>query len=238
MNLSWRVERFASLPSTSDVILELIRTGRARAGDVVVADAQTAGRGRQGRAWISEPGGLWLTAALPLAQAPLGQSALVAAVAACEAAREWAPEVGVKWPNDLVARGGKLGGILVERPGERPLVAVGIGVNVVHAPRTDAGLESTALALAAISSRSVTPENLLPSLLDALSFRWRRWLEGDWTVIRDAWRGMDAALGRPVRLEPSGVEGIASGIDDNGALRVRQASGAMLAARVGEVVFL
>lgn len=238
MNLSWRVERFATLPSTSDELLSRIRSGEARAGDVILAVVQTAGRGRQGRPWVSEPGGLWFTAALPVGDLPPGQAALVSAVAACEAAREWAPEVGVKWPNDLVARGAKLGGILVERPGESDLVAVGIGINVIHAPEGEAGLSMNVVPLSALASRSVTPENLLPALLDVLAWRWRRWLEGDWPSIRTAWSSMDAARGRRVRLEPAGMEGIADGIDDDGALCVRRADGRLETARVGEVFFL
>jgi BirA family biotin operon repressor/biotin-[acetyl-CoA-carboxylase] ligase len=146
--------------------------------------------------------------------------------------------VGVKWPNDLVARGGKVGGILVERPGESALVAVGVGINVVRAPTDDPSLCQTAIALAAVSSRSVTPQNLLPALLDVFAWRWRRWLEGDWSGIRDAWHAMDAARGRRVRLEPGGIEGIADGIDDDGALRIRQPNASVVTARVGEVVFL
>jgi BirA family biotin operon repressor/biotin-[acetyl-CoA-carboxylase] ligase len=238
MNLSWRVQRFQSLPSTSDLLLERVRSGEAAAGDVVVADEQTAGRGRQGRVWRSEAGGLWLSAVLPVGDRPLGQTALVAAVAACEATREWAPEVGLKWPNDLVARGGKVGGILVERPGESEIAVVGIGINVIQAPPSDSSIPDGGVALAALAPRSVTPQNLLPALLDVLAFRWRRWLEGDWPAIRDAWSAMDAARGRRVRLEPSGLVGIADGIDDQGALRVRAPDGRSATAVVGEVVFL
>lgn len=232
----WRIERHASLASTSDLLLERLRTGEARAGDVIVAEVQTAGRGRQGRIWVSEPGGLWLTTALPVGTAPMGQMALVTAVAACEAVRRQAPAVGVKWPNDLVASGRKVGGILVECPAGAALAAVGIGINVARAP-SDAASAPLAGALADFAAAPVTPEDLLPLLLDALRARWQAWLSGAWPQIRDAWQAMDAARGHKVLLKPQQIEGVADGIDDEGRLRVRRTDGAVLAASVGEVVF-
>jgi BirA family biotin operon repressor/biotin-[acetyl-CoA-carboxylase] ligase len=235
---AWRIRRYASLPSTSDVILARIRDGEAQLGEVVVATVQTAGRGRQGRTWISEPGGLWLTAALPAGNAPMGEPALVAAVAACEAARAWVAEAGVKWPNDLLVRDRKVGGILVERFSQAELAAVGIGINVASCPAVDDGTSVRACALGEFALRSVTAEELLPVLLESLRRRWDEWQGGGWPSLRDAWRGMDAAVGRSVRVEPLGIEGRAEGIDDDGALRVRRADGSVYAASVGEVVFV
>jgi BirA family transcriptional regulator, biotin operon repressor / biotin---[acetyl-CoA-carboxylase] ligase len=233
----WRITHYSSLPSTSDVVLARIRGGDAAPGDVVVAALQTAGRGRQGRSWVSEPGGLWLTAALPVGSAPFGQPALVAAVAACEAVQTWVPEAGVKWPNDLLVRDRKVGGILVERLARAELAAVGIGINVACRP-TDGELANSAGALIEFAASPLSPEDLLPVLLDALGRRWEEWLGGGWPALRDAWRGMDAARGRSVRVEPPGVEGLADGIDDRGALRVRLPDGSVSVASVGEVSFL
>jgi BirA family biotin operon repressor/biotin-[acetyl-CoA-carboxylase] ligase len=235
---AWRITHHASLPSTSDVVLTRIRDGEAQPGEVVVAAVQTAGRGRQGRTWISEPGGLWLTAALPVGRAPMGEPALVAAVAACEAARAWVPEAGVKWPNDLLVRDRKVGGILVERFSQAELAAVGIGINVTSSPAFDLDVPGRAGALGEFAAQPVTVEELLPVLLETLRRRWDEWLTGGWPALRDTWRGMDAAMGRAVRLEPAGIEGRAEGIDDDGALRIRGADGSMYAASAGEVVFL
>lgn len=260
----WRITRFPSLPSTSDLVLARIRDEDAAPGEVVVAAVQTAGRGRQGRTWVSEPGGLWLTAALPVEppaaavpgedgpfppgtehRAPGtasgastgGQPALVAAVAACEAVRTWVPEAGVKWPNDLLVRDRKVGGILVERLARAELAAVGIGINVACRP-TGGELASSAGALIEFTAAPLSPEDLLPVLLDALGRRWEEWLGGGWPALRDVWRGMDAAHGRSVRVEPPGIAGLADGIDDDGALRVRLPDGSVSVASVGEVIFL
>jgi BirA family transcriptional regulator, biotin operon repressor / biotin---[acetyl-CoA-carboxylase] ligase len=234
----WRVTRHASLPSTSDVILARIRAGEAQPGEVVAAAVQTAGRGRQGRRWVSEPGGLWLTAALPVGGLPLGQPALVAAVAACEAVRVWVPEAGLKWPNDLNVRDRKVGGILVERLSPAELAAVGIGINVTGCPALDGEPSAQPAALAEFAETPVTPDDLLPVLLEALRRRWEEWHRGGWPTLREAWRRMDAARGRAVRVVPPGIDGRAEGIDDDGALRVRRPDGSVLVATVGEVLFL
>jgi len=233
----WRITHYRYLASTSDVVLGRIRDGDALPGEVVVAAVQTAGRGRQGRNWISEAGGLWLTAALPTGSAPFGQPALVAAVAACEAVQTWVPEAGVKWPNDLLVRGRKVGGILVERLARAELAAVGIGINVACRP-TDGELMSSAGALIEFAEAPLSPEDLLPVLLDALRRRWDEWLGGGWPSLREVWRGMDVARGRPVRMEPPGLAGLADGIDEHGALRVRLADGSVSVASVGEVIFV
>jgi BirA family biotin operon repressor/biotin-[acetyl-CoA-carboxylase] ligase len=234
----WRIARYASLPSTSDVILARIRSGDAQPGEVVVAAVQTAGRGRQGRRWVSETGGLWITAALPVGDALPGQPSLVAAVATCDALRAWVPDAGLKWPNDVLVRDRKVGGILVERLSPAELVAVGIGINVVSCPALDGVLPARPGALVEFAERPVTPDDLLAVLLESLRRRWDAWHGGGWPSIREAWRAMDAGRGRAVRIVPPGIEGCAGGIDDDGALRVRRPDGSVVAATVGDVQFL
>lgn len=130
-----RVAAFGEVPSTLDVAHALAAAGAA-AGTLVVADRQTAGRGRGGRAWVSPAGdGVWLT----LVERPSDPAALevLSLRLGLRAMRALAPfaagELQVKWPNDLYVDGGKLGGILVEarwRDGAVDWVAVGMGVNV------------------------------------------------------------------------------------------------------------
>jgi BirA family biotin operon repressor/biotin-[acetyl-CoA-carboxylase] ligase len=243
--MNWRVSSYDELPSTNDEMLRRIRTADAQVGDVIVAAVQSAGRGRQGRVWVSERGGLWLTAALPMGGGPAGQMALVAAVAACEAARRWAPQAGVKWPNDLLLNGRKLGGILVEWPVGAECAAVGIGINVLRAapgsrlqaPGLGLGNIGPVAALCEGEDPRVTPEQVLPVLLDALAERWSEWCRGDWGRVRERWSALDLCLGRSVRVEPGQVVGTAEGITDAGGLRVRREDGSVLIATAGEVVF-
>lgn len=127
-----------------DVGHELARAG-APAGTVILADAQTAGRGRSGAAWVSGPGrGIWLT----LIERPRDPSALDvlslrAGLAAARALDLFADEpVRIKWPNDLFLRGKKLGGILIEarwRDLEPEWAAIGLGINVRAPESIDAG---------------------------------------------------------------------------------------------------
>jgi BirA family transcriptional regulator, biotin operon repressor / biotin---[acetyl-CoA-carboxylase] ligase len=143
-----RVELLESTTSTLDVAHRLAARG-APAGTLVIANEQTAGRGRGGKNWQSSPGaGLWLTLIeRPADSSGLGVLSLRVGLAAAEALDRFAPEpIRLKWPNDLYIDRGKLGGILVEarwREQAVEWVAIGLGVNV-QAPKsveTSAGLE-------------------------------------------------------------------------------------------------
>ncbi|MGZ3330770.1 MAG: biotin--[acetyl-CoA-carboxylase] ligase [Gemmatimonadaceae bacterium] len=143
-----RVELLESTTSTLDIAHRLAAEG-APAGTLVIANEQTAGRGRGGKSWRSAPGaGLWLTLIdRPSDNSGLGVLSLRVGLAAAEALDRFAPEpIRLKWPNDLYIDQGKLGGILVEaRWRDRAVewVAIGLGVNV-KAPdnvETAAGLE-------------------------------------------------------------------------------------------------
>ena len=143
-----RVELLESTTSTLDIAHRLAAEG-APAGTLVIANEQTAGRGRGGKSWRSAPGaGLWLTLIdRPVDNSGLGVLSLRVGLASAEALDRFAPEpISLKWPNDLYIDKGKLGGILVEarwREQAVEWVAIGLGVNV-KAPdnvETAAGLE-------------------------------------------------------------------------------------------------
>jgi len=143
-----RVELLESTTSTLDIAHRLAADG-APAGTLVIANEQTAGRGRGGKSWRSAPGaGLWLTLIdRPVDNSGLGVLSLRVGLASAEALDRFAPEpIRLKWPNDLYIDEGKLGGILVEarwREQAVEWVAIGLGVNV-KAPdnvETAAGLE-------------------------------------------------------------------------------------------------
>lgn len=186
-----RVIRLATTPSTQDV------ARRLPVGSAVVADHQTSGRGRLGRAWDSPPGG-GLLASFVL---PYRGLALFAAGVAV--ARACGPEVRLKWPNDLYVEGRKLAGLLAERHGDR--CVVGIGINLSWAPDGAATLDRDR-------------EELLADLAAELE----RWFQATDQAIADAWRERSMTLGSWVRIELAGevFEGLAEGIDDDGALIV------------------
>jgi BirA family transcriptional regulator, biotin operon repressor / biotin---[acetyl-CoA-carboxylase] ligase len=167
-------------------------------GDVVVADHQTAGRGRLGRSWEAPPGsGLFATFVVPLDPLAVFRCG-VAAAEAC------GPRVRLKWPNDLLLRGRKLGGVLAEAvPPGRCLV--GLGVNLTWAPPGAARLGG---------DRDQLLERLLPLVA--------AWTAAPAGRVIARWRELSDTLGHPVRVELPGevLEGLAEEIAEDGALLV------------------
>jgi BirA family biotin operon repressor/biotin-[acetyl-CoA-carboxylase] ligase len=223
---NWRVERFAVLDSTSE---EARR--RALAGDPgrlwIVADRQTQGRGRHGRDWRSPSGNFHASALIvdPCATAQAPQLGFVAGLAALEATRDLgARGVRLKWPNDLVADGAKLAGILLEgwSAGARFAVSVGIGVNLAERP-TD--LPYPATHLAALIGRPVALREFLERLAVRFDEQLAAFARGaGFAAIREQWLGHAAGLSAPLRATtPAGVrEGVFEGLDISGRLLLRR----------------
>jgi BirA family transcriptional regulator, biotin operon repressor / biotin---[acetyl-CoA-carboxylase] ligase len=203
--------------STLDVAHALAQAG-APAGTLVLAEEQTGGRGRAGRAWASPPGtGIWLTLLeRPRDESGLAVLSLRAGLRAAEALAPFAGErVRLKWPNDLYLAAGKLAGILVEarwREARAEWVAIGFGLNVVAPP----GVERAA-GLPAGTSRAAVLAALVPALRAAAA---------SGGALRDeelsAYGERDLARGRRL-VEP--VVGTAVGLDPDGALVVAGAGG-------------
>jgi BirA family biotin operon repressor/biotin-[acetyl-CoA-carboxylase] ligase len=217
--------------STNQRAKELAARG-APHGTLVTADEQTAGRGRQGRAWVA-PAGTALLMSLVVRELD-GRTPLLplaAAVAVCEAVESLVPaSCAIKWPNDVWIDGRKVCGILVEgRPAEGWAV-VGIGLNVGMASESfPPELRDTATSLLAAAGTAPSVQDALDSTLAALDRR----LRTPAGVLLDAWRGRDALRGRHVRW--SDGQGVAAGIDDTGALLVDTDAGARVALDAGEV---
>jgi BirA family biotin operon repressor/biotin-[acetyl-CoA-carboxylase] ligase len=215
----------------------------ARAGERgplwITARAQTGGRGRRGRTWVSEPGNLFATLLLtdpaPAAQAP--QLSFVAALATHDAIARLAPALAArlafKWPNDVLCGGAKLAGILIEAEGARPLiVAVGIGVNCRHHPE---GAETAATDLTA-QGAPVTVENLFTALSGAMMVRLREWGAG-FAAIRTEWLRRAGAPGTPLRVRVGARDftGRFETLDEAGRLVVRLPDGTAETVAAGEV---
>lgn len=221
-----RVVRYAEIASTNAEAMRLATAGES--GPLwVVADVQTAGRGRSGRDWISQPGNL-LSSYLFVTAAPIAmahQLSLVAGVAIFEAVARLGVgrEQGLrlKWPNDVLIGAAKAGGILVESstvPGRAGLTAVvGIGLNLASHPEI-AGREVTSMAAQRIE---VTPESALDALDGALMASLAVWQDGNgFAAVRAAWLERAGPLGEGLRVQtPQGsVSGAFAGIDSDGAL--------------------
>lgn len=219
-------------------MLGLARAGAAE-GAWLRAERQTAGRGRLGRAWASPPGNLYATTLVRLRAAdPPGPSlALVAGVALAEVAAAFAraAQLQLKWPNDLVAAGGKLAGILMERHGEA--VAIGFGVNLAHHPELP---DRPATSLAALGSGAPEPQAFCLELAEACA-RWlARWRGEGLEPVRRAWLARAHPLGAPIAFTglAGRVEGLFDGLEPDGALRLRRSDGALEVVRAGDVALL
>lgn len=237
------VEVHAALDSTT---AEARRRAEAGEGGPVwiTAGVQTAGRGRRGRVWSTQQGNLaatlLMTTDAPPAEA--AQVSFIAALAAAELADAClGPDVArLKWPNDVLIHGRKAVGILVEsgsRADGRLWLAVGIGVNLAHAP---SNLDRPATSFAEHMA-GAPPEPLVA--LDVLASRfeaWRRiWGAQGFAPVAQAWTARAIGMGEPceARLHTRTLNGVAEGLDPDGALRLRLDGGAIERITAGDVFF-
>jgi BirA family biotin operon repressor/biotin-[acetyl-CoA-carboxylase] ligase len=248
----YRLAAFDRIGSTNTEAME-----RARAGDPgglwVFAGEQTAGRGRRGRSWSTPPGNV-AASLLTVTRVPHAVAATLGFVAGLALRRAVAPlmaaarpdgadDLRLKWPNDLLAGGAKLAGILLEAeqlPGGRIAVVVGIGVNVATAPT---GLPYPATSLAALGAGAdAAPDaaTVFARLTDAFVAVHADWDEGrGLDRILDEWRASAAGVGRPVSVTigRDQVTGVFETIDPEGRLVLRAPDGAARLIAAGEVHF-
>jgi BirA family biotin operon repressor/biotin-[acetyl-CoA-carboxylase] ligase len=229
-----------TLSSTNDLAMSLAEI-QVPEGTVIVAEEQTAGRGRMGRLWVSPRGGVWLSVILrprlPLAQVPL--IGFAASTAAARAIRLTTGLLArVKWPNDILINGGKVAGILTEAGPDGEWVVVGIGINAnIPANGLPAGASHPALSLEGLLGHPVDRGVLTKTLLRELEHSYEELRATGPMAILRRWREMADTLGRVVRVETSGttLEGVACDIDDSGALVVRLRDGTLERVVAGEI---
>jgi BirA family transcriptional regulator, biotin operon repressor / biotin---[acetyl-CoA-carboxylase] ligase len=227
----YRLVAHERIASTSDEAKDRAAEG-APAGTLVWARIQTAGRGRQGRAWISPAGNFYasliLRPAVPIAIA--AQLGFVAALAVADACRALAPDaaIGLKWPNDVLLCKRKLAGLLLESQsrgdGTLDWLVVGIGINLATYP---VGTEYPATALAATGADADAPA-MLEAFATAFLVWYERWREGaGFATIRAEWLARAHGLNQPIRVRLPGEtrEGVFGGLDSDGALLLDTGTG-------------
>jgi BirA family biotin operon repressor/biotin-[acetyl-CoA-carboxylase] ligase len=237
---AWDALLLAETGSTNDVARAQAARGGG-AGFVVAAERQTRGRGRLGRRWESEQGkGLYTSILLrpEWAARDAGRLTVLGSVAmadAVEAAAGFRPQI--KWPNDLMWQGRKLGGLLIEieRAGARLAWAVlGIGLNVNHlAEDFPAEFRDGATSLRLATGRGCRRADLLVALLNALTAR----LAQPFEPVREAWAASSLTLGQQVTLTTlrGALRGQALGLDPSGALLLRLESGEVEIVTAGDM---
>jgi BirA family biotin operon repressor/biotin-[acetyl-CoA-carboxylase] ligase len=232
-----RLATYDEIGSTNAEALNLARTGE-RGPLWLIARAQVVGRGRHGRTWVSDPGNLYatllLTDPMPAGRAP--EQSLVAALPGHDAEAEAAPvlrnRLSLKWPNDLLADGRKLAGILIE--GEGTGIAIGIGVNCRHHPHPT-GYPATDLGAV---GADVSADELFPILSRTMFVRLALWEQGaGFATIREDWLARCADVGRHIRVRigDSEHEGRFEALDADGRLLLRRADGALETISAGDV---
>jgi BirA family biotin operon repressor/biotin-[acetyl-CoA-carboxylase] ligase len=239
--------------STNRLLGDLGRKG-APHGTVVLAESQTAGRGRQGRRWLSPPGmNLYCSVLLVQASSPTaaGWVPLLAAVAVARAIRiETGLRTCVKWPNDVESSQGKAGrkiaGILAEATGgdkdNRRIIVLGIGVNV-NAPIESfpPELQPRATSLLIETEHMTDRARLLAALLNEIESLYESLLANGALGLRETYLALSNTLGKQIRVELVGgeqSEGMAETITEDGALSLRLAGGRAIEIRAGDVVHL
>jgi BirA family biotin operon repressor/biotin-[acetyl-CoA-carboxylase] ligase len=238
---------FRETTSTSDVVEKLARDGVAE-GVVVFAEAQTAGRGRLGRTWVSPAGkGLWFSVLLRPALRPpeatrLTIAAAVAVARAVQSQTGLEPEV--KWPNDLLRRGRKFGGILTELSGEQDRVrhvVLGIGLDVnLTAADLPGELRRLATSLRLELGRPVPRADLAVAVLRELDAAYAQVSGAGFAALADEWESRCTTIGRSleVALGPRRIRGRAEALDGDGALLVRTEHGHLERLTGGDVTVL
>lgn len=234
------------IDSTNTAAMVLAQEGAAH-GTVVVAEEQTAGRGRLGREWYSEKSsGIYLSVILrpPFSPTAAPILTLMAGVAAREAVSALTGlGVDIRWPNDLLVNGKKLAGILTEMKaelGRLHAVVLGIGINVNHS-QMPAELKRIATSLRIESQRPWSRVHICVAVLKELERHYHLLLEKGSAAIAERWAAASSyACGKRIRIVSAEAESFATttGIDPSGALRVRYDDGreeALVAGEVSEV---
>jgi BirA family transcriptional regulator, biotin operon repressor / biotin---[acetyl-CoA-carboxylase] ligase len=226
--LGWRqLDVVEQTGSTNADLLARAASGTDVAGAVLIAEHQTAGRGRHGRGWSASPRAqITMSVGVSVVDVPAagwGWLSLATGVAVVDAVAPLIEgtgvEAGLKWPNDVLAGGGKLAGILAEVA--RPVVVIGLGLNVTQAPEEVDGPGATSLLDLGVAAPD--RDQLVRRLLRELGGRivaWRAARGADWQLAAD-YRARSLTIGTRVRAQlPGGKEivGTASGIDDQGRL--------------------
>lgn len=221
--------------STSDEARAL-GLGGAPGGDIVVADVQTAGRGRRGAAWFGTPGAsltfsiLWRPV---VAKALWPRLALATGLAVAEGCESHVPLAGIKWPNDVWIGGRKVAGILVEAGPD--FVVIGVGINV-NTPSFPPEIHDVATSIAAEAGHSVNRGDLLAKLISRFAIHANR-LDADFEAVLTGVRQRCVLSGHEVDLQtPAGpTSGHCEGIGASGELLVRTAAGLLHILQADEV---
>ena len=225
MNRIFSIRHHETIGSTNDEARRLLQGG-APHGTVVHADEQTAGRGRLAHTWFSPPGNLYMSAILRTGQ-PVdrcGELSFLAALAVADTVEALLPrqiQATLKWPNDVLVKGGKIAGILLEQVDDATIM--GIGLNVLEAPSNAVYKTTTIVANGGIAS----VDGARDLLLDHIGRHLATWMSEGFSPIREKWLARSYPIGAAIKANANGqpVAGHFAGLDADGALLLDTAQG-------------
>ena len=235
--LEHRIHYFPEVGSTMDPARELARGG-AGEGTIVIAEAQTHGRGRLTRQWLSPRGGIYFTIIVRpgISPAYAPRMNLMASVAVANTVRGlYGLKAEVKWPNDVLIAGRKVCGILAEMDAEMDVVKfVNLGIGINANTSVDV-FEERATSLKDALGIAISRKELLSALLAEIEQREASLME---THVLEEWRNLSVTLGKDVRVEGPGdvLAGEAIDVDSTGALIIRESDGSLKRAVVGDCI--
>ncbi len=228
--------------STNDVARDMAANG-APEGTLVLAETQTAGRGRLARRWLAAPGTCLLMSLLlrpPIPPAAAFGLTILAGIATARAVQRLSGlPCRLKWPNDVQVNGRKLAGILCEMSASDDRLdwaVLGIGLNVNLDPAAYPEIAATATSLSHALGRPLPRLPLLAALLEELEADYGRFLAEGLAPLRAEWRDKLVTLGQQVSFEGGLYEGRAEDVDEDGALLLRRAGGELVRITVGDAV--
>lgn len=215
----WYWQDLATVGSTNDAAALLSRNPPAQKC-VVSAREQTAGRGRRGRSWLSLPGNLFMSLLLPGTLQDMNFLPFAVSLSLFKTIKQLSPEleVGLKWPNDVLVRGAKVSGILLEKT-ENPYIIIGIGVNLAASPRGDKNLLYPVIGLGDCGIK-IDRCSFLKLYLRQFDETMALLERQGFAPVREQWLQQALNLGREitVHMENTAFEGIFKGLSESGAL--------------------
>ncbi|MGE5557798.1 MAG: biotin--[acetyl-CoA-carboxylase] ligase [Bacillota bacterium] len=234
-----KIHYIPSTSSTNDILKDMARQG-APEGTALISDCQTQGKGRLGRGWYSPPGeGLWMSVLLRPPVHPLyaGNFPLLTALSVSDAFIPYCPDIGVKWPNDLIWKGRKLAGILVEIGAECEKInhmIIGIGVNLRQ--EVFPGGLNGAVSLKQITGREIARHDLICRILLNIHRDYGDYLKNGFAGFREKWLGRAVHMGRLISVMDGdrAVEGYFVDLTRQGEL-VLDVKGERVTVRSGDV---
>jgi BirA family biotin operon repressor/biotin-[acetyl-CoA-carboxylase] ligase len=218
MIIGSRFFRLSEIESTNEYVKGILKN--APEGTVVLADIQTAGKGRKGRNWYSPEGGLWMSVLLDYCDSCL--MPLAAAVAICEAFEVYDISLGIKWPNDLFLNRKKVAGILTEVIDDRSILGIGINLNVKQFP---VALAQKASSILVETKKHLNAQTVYQDVCYSVDKHYQYLKEEKIDELLKKWRDYTIMIGRDVRIELPDrvVMGKVLDVDRQGALVVLRA---------------